>query len=107
LIFFSSRCCLTPLLLRRFLASFSSPQITTPEIVRETMLLGTGFNPRPRQPSRNESGSILEKEDDNQIYQILGTNMALIGTSEIPLVAMNADNIVSSDKVNSVEIQTK
>ena len=83
--------------------SFSPFQITTPEIVRENILFGTGFNPRQRHsvpsPSSSESSAPVEKEDDNQIYQILGTNMALIGTSEIPLVGMNSNSILPSEKV--------
>ncbi len=51
--------------------------VVPPVLVREEALFGTGFFP----------------DDDNQVYQIPGDDLYLVGTSEVPLAAYHGDEI--------------
>jgi seryl-tRNA synthetase len=56
--------------------------ITTPDVARSAMLAGTGYSPR---------GS------ETQIYNIVGTDLGLIATSEITLAGMYAGHVFATD----------
>lgn len=56
--------------------------ITTPDLARNEILVGTGYNPRG---------------PETQIYSIDGTDLSLVATAEIPLGGMMADQTVEAD----------
>lgn len=57
--------------------------MTTPDLAKDEVLLGTGYNPRGA---------------ETQIYSIEGTDLSLIGTAEIPLGGYHKDEIIDEDK---------
>lgn len=57
--------------------------ITTPDLAKNEVLLGTGYNPRG---------------DETQIYSIEGTDLSLIATAEIPLGGYHKDEIIDEEK---------
>ncbi len=56
----------------------------TPDIAREEVLEGIGFNPRG---------------DESNIYNLEGTGTCLVGTAEITLGGYHADQIIPQDKL--------
>lgn len=61
------------------LSALGFTPVITPELVRESILTGAGYMPRG---------------DESNSYQIEGTDLHLIATSEIPLCGMFADKII-------------
>jgi seryl-tRNA synthetase len=55
--------------------------MSTPHLVTKRILDGTGFAP---------------KGEEDQVYNIEGENLALIGTAEIPLTGFHADEIIDA-----------
>ncbi len=58
--------------------------LTTPDLARDSVLEGIGFNPRG---------------DETQIYSIHGTDLSLVATAEITLGGMLKDEIVDYEKL--------
>jgi seryl-tRNA synthetase len=58
--------------------------MTTPDLAKDEVLLGTGYNPRGA---------------ETQIYSVEGTDLSLIGTAEIPLGGYHKDEIIDIDKM--------
>ncbi len=58
--------------------------LITPDLARESILEGIGFNPRG---------------EESQIYQISDTDLCLIATSEITVGGMLKDTIIDADKL--------
>lgn len=56
--------------------------IETPDLAKEEVLLGTGYNPRG---------------DETQIYNIAGTDLSLVGTAEITIGGYHKDEIIDED----------
>lgn len=56
----------------------------TPDLAKDDILLGTGYNPRG---------------NETQIYSIEGTNLSLVGTAEIPLGGYHKDEILEEDQL--------
>jgi seryl-tRNA synthetase len=57
--------------------------VVPPVLVREEALVGTGFLPGDR----------------DQIYEVPKDELFLVGTSEVPLAALHADEILSADRL--------
>ena len=57
--------------------------VVPPVLVREEALIGTGFLPGDR----------------DQIYEVPKDKLFLVGTSEVPLAALHADEILSADQL--------
>jgi seryl-tRNA synthetase len=62
-------------LLRLLTTKYGFTALTTPDLARQDILVGTGFNPR---------------DESSQIYNIENTDLSLIGTSEITVAGMHA-----------------
>lgn len=58
--------------------------ITTPDLAREKILEGIGFNPRG---------------EETQVYSVENTDLCLIGTAEITLGGIYADTIIDEDQL--------
>ncbi len=58
--------------------------ITTPDLARDTILEGIGFNPRGK---------------ETQVYSVENSDLCLIGTAEITLGGMHANSIIEADKL--------
>jgi seryl-tRNA synthetase len=58
--------------------------ITTPDLARDSILEGIGFNPRG---------------DETQVYAIEDSNLCLVGTAEITLGGMHADEVLDEDQL--------
>jgi len=58
--------------------------MVTPDLAKDEVLLGTGFNPRG---------------PEAQIYSLENSDLSLIGTAEIPLGGYHMDEIVDEDKL--------
>jgi len=58
--------------------------LSTPDIAKEEILRGTGFNPRG---------------DESNVYSIEGTDTCLVATAEITLGGYHANEILSKDKL--------
>ena len=58
--------------------------MSTPDLARQDVLHGTGYNPRG---------------EETQIYSIAGTDLSLIATAEIPLGGLLKDQIVELEKL--------
>lgn len=58
--------------------------ITTPDLARNSILEGIGFQPRG---------------PETQVYSVEGTDLSLVGTAEITLGGMHADEIVEFDRL--------
>lgn len=58
--------------------------MTTPDLARDEVLVGVGFNPRG---------------PETQIYSVEGTDLSLIGTSEITLGGYHKDEILEEDSL--------
>lgn len=58
--------------------------VTTPDLARNDVLYGAGFNPRG---------------DETQIYSIEGTDLSLVATAEITLGGMYKDEIIDEEKL--------
>ncbi len=58
--------------------------ITTPDLARDEILEGIGFNPRGK---------------ETQVYSVENSDLCLIGTAEITLGGMYADSIIEADKL--------
>jgi seryl-tRNA synthetase len=56
----------------------------TPDLAKDEVLLGTGFNPRG---------------PETQIYSIENQDLSLIGTAEIPLGGYHMDEILDESKL--------
>lgn len=56
----------------------------TPDLAKDDVLLGTGYNPRG---------------NETQIYSIEGTNLSLVGTAEIPLGGYHKDEILEEEQL--------
>ena len=56
----------------------------TPDLARESVLSGTGFNPRG---------------EETQIYSVAGTDLSLIATAEITLGGMRAGTVFDPDEL--------
>jgi seryl-tRNA synthetase len=56
----------------------------TPDLARNEVLMGTGFNPRG---------------DEQQIYSVENTDLSLIATAEIPLGGFHMDEIIDEEKL--------
>ncbi|MBP7134184.1 serine--tRNA ligase [Patescibacteria group bacterium] len=69
--------------LKELVAEGFTPMIT-PDLAKDEVLLGTGFNPRG---------------PEAQIYSIEGTDTSLIATAEIPLGGYYKDEIIDEDQL--------
>jgi seryl-tRNA synthetase len=58
--------------------------MTTPDLAKDDVLIGTGFSPRG---------------PETQIYSVEGTDLSLVGTAEIPLGGFHKDEIIDEDKL--------
>ncbi len=58
--------------------------LTTPDVAKEDVLLGKGFQPRG---------------PEKQVYYIEGENLALIGTSEIPVLGYHMNETLSAEEL--------
>ncbi len=58
--------------------------LTTPDLAREAVLIGKGFLPRG---------------PESQVYYIEGQDLALIGTSEIPVLGYHMDEILKGEEL--------
>jgi seryl-tRNA synthetase len=58
--------------------------ITTPDLARNSILEGIGFQPRG---------------PETQVYSVDGTDLSLIGTAEITLGGMHADEVIDFDRL--------
>ncbi len=58
--------------------------LITPDLARQDVLMGTGFNPRG---------------PEQQIYNIEGTDLSLIATAEIPIGGYHMNEIIDEDKL--------
>jgi seryl-tRNA synthetase len=58
--------------------------MTTPDVARDEVLVGTGFNPRG---------------PETQIYSIEGTDLSLIGTAEITLGGYHKDEVLDESQL--------
>ena len=58
--------------------------VTTPDLARDSVLEGIGFNPRG---------------DETQIYSVAGTDLSLVATAEITLGGMLKDEILDYEKL--------
>ena len=56
--------------------------MSTPDLAKQSILSGTGFNPRG---------------NETQIYSIANTDLSLIATAEIPLGGMLSDEVIDAD----------
>ena len=78
----------------------------TPEVVRNSIMEGVGFHPRPKlgNNKEGEEGKVEEvaeeDEEEHQIYRLQGTGSSLIGTSEVSLIGMYADQIIPNEQVS-------
>ncbi len=57
---------------------------TTPDLARQEVLIGTGYNPRG---------------NETQIYSIANTDLSLVATAEIPLGGLLRDSIIDFEKL--------
>ena len=57
---------------------------STPDLAKDTVLSGIGFNPRG---------------DETQVYSIEKTDLSLIGTAEIPMGGYHMDEIIPEEKL--------
>lgn len=62
-----------------FVAKRGYTPVTTPDLARQQVVEACGFQPR---------------DDSSQVYHLEGSNECLIGTAEIPLAGMYANEIV-------------
>ena len=69
--------------LRKVMAAGYTP-IVTPDLARESILEGIGFNPRGA---------------ETQVYSVANTDLCLIGTAEITLGGMHADEILDAARL--------
>ena len=58
--------------------------MTTPDIARQHVVEACGFQPR---------------DDSSQVYHLTGGNDCLIGTSEIPMVGMYANELIDRNNL--------
>lgn len=58
--------------------------MSTPDLARQEVLQGTGYNPRG---------------EETQIYSITGTDLSLVATAEIPLGGLLKDQIIDLEKL--------
>ena len=65
------------------LSAYGFTPIVPPVLVREQALFGTGFFPAER----------------DQVYSVQEDDLYLVGTSEVPLAAMHADEIFAADEL--------
>lgn len=66
------------------LISHGFQPITTPDLARNSILEGIGFQPRG---------------PETQVYSVEGTDLSLIGTAEITLGGMHADEIIEFERL--------
>lgn len=59
--------------------------VITPELVKEKMIVGCGFQPRSTK--------------ERQIYHVEGEDLDLIATAEITLVSQHADEVINAQKL--------
>ena len=67
--------------MRRLVAEGFTPYVT-PDVARDEILTGIGFNPRG---------------EETQIYSVAGTDLCLVATAEITLGGLLADTILEAD----------
>ncbi len=65
------------------LSAYGFTPVVPPVLVREQALFGTGFFPAER----------------DQVYSVQEDDLYLVGTSEVPLAAMHADEIFAADEL--------
>ena len=86
--FLKNDCVLLDLALQRYavdvLARHGFTLTTTPDLARQEVLMGTGYNPRG---------------PETQIYSIAGSDLCLVGTAEITLGGMYAEQIIEAEKL--------
>ena len=86
--FLKNDCVLLDLALQRYavevLARHGFTLTTTPDLARQEVLMGTGYNPRG---------------PETQIYSIANSDLCLVGTAEITLGGMYAEQIIDSDRL--------
>ena len=93
-----------------FLVQKGFTPVITPEIVRDPFLEGAGFHPRARKNRAALDSSEIDQSsdisfDDDRCYRIEGLDSSLIGTSEIPLLGLFSNRIISNDEVIVFEIR--
>lgn len=86
--FLKNDCVLLDLALQRYavdvLGRHGFTLTTTPDLARQEVLMGTGYNPRG---------------PETQIYSIAGSDLCLVGTAEITLGGMYAEQIIEAEKL--------
>ncbi len=86
--FLKNDCVLLDLALQRYavdvLARHGFTLTTTPDLARQEVLMGTGYNPRG---------------PETQIYSIAGSDLCLVGTAEITLGGMYAEQIIEAENL--------
>jgi len=86
--FLKNDCVLLDLALQRYavevLARHGFTLTATPDLARQEVLMGTGYNPRG---------------PETQIYSIAGSDLCLVGTAEITLGGMYAEQIIEAEKL--------
>ncbi len=86
--FLKNDCVLLDLALQRYaldvLMGENFTITTTPDLARQEVLMGTGYNPRG---------------PETQIYSIANSDLCLVGTAEITLGGMYADQIISEEQL--------
>lgn len=86
--FLKNDCVLLDLALQRYaldvLMGENFTLTTTPDLARQEVLMGTGYNPRG---------------PETQIYSIANSDLCLVGTAEITLGGMYADQIISEEQL--------
>lgn len=60
--------------------------LMTPDLAKDKIVQGAGYNPR-------------REDGESEIYSIEGHDLCLIGTAEIPVGGLHADEIIPSDKL--------
>lgn len=64
------------------IASEGYQAMSTPDLARDEVLVGTGFNPRG---------------NETQIYSVEGTDLSLVGTAEITLGGYHKDEVIAEE----------
>ena len=86
--FLKNDCVLLDLALQRYavevLARYGFTLTTTPDLARQEVLMGTGYSPRG---------------PETQIYSIAGSDLCLVGTAEITLGGMYAEQTIDAEKL--------
>jgi seryl-tRNA synthetase len=86
--FLKNDCVLLDLALQRYavevLAKHGFTLTTTPDLARQEVLMGTGYNPRG---------------PETQIYSVANSDLCLVGTAEITLGGMFAEQIIDAEKL--------